>query len=731
MSDDEPDVDVARLAGTVLDREAEREELAAARTELPDDVLPGVGDEELTLRDGLRSGGTFTFALLASLVAVDELESAALGVLAPNIRDSLGVSSGTIVFISASAGACLVLGSVPLGWLADRYRRGPIIAISSLFFSLMVLVSGLTVNAFQLFWARFGVGVAKSNQLPVHGSLLADTYPIGTRGRIASGTAVAGRVTGTLSPLAVGGIAALAGGSAGWRWAFIILSIPSFVLALIAFRLPEPPRGQYEKLDVVGEVIESDLPAPISMEAAFSRLLQIKTIRMTVIAFSAMGFGLFTMPVLSNLFLEEQYGLDSFGRGAVATVGGVAVLCTIPFLGRYYDRLYRRDPAKALRLLGLVVLPAALLTPFQYFMPNPVLFALLGLPGAVLLSASFAMIGPILTSVVPYRLRGMGSALGAIYVFFIGATGGAVISALLVNAYGPRVAIISLFVPSTIIGGLLILRSATFIKDDLAMIVDEIREERDEHVRQVADPDAVPAIQVHHIDFAYGQVQVLFDVGFEVRRGEVLALLGTNGAGKSTVLRVIAGLGTPSRGVVRLGGRSITYVSPEQRTRLGVRMLPGGHGVFSDMTVRENVEMALFDLRRDRQAFRSRLDAALVRFPELAERPDALASSLSGGQQQLLALARTLALEPDVLIIDELSLGLAPIMVERLVQVIEELRDEGMTIIVVEQSLNVAMAIADRAVFMEKGRVRFEGPITELVGRGDLARAVFLGSDGG
>ena len=160
-------------------------------------------------------------------------------------------------------------------------------------------------------------------------------------------------------------------------------------------------------------------------------------------------------------------------------------------------------------------------------------------------------------------------------------------------------------------------------------------------------------------------------------------------------------------------------------------MLPGGHGVFSDMTVRENIEMALFDLRRDRREFQARLDAALVQFPELAERPDALASSLSGGQQQLLALARTLALEPEVLIIDELSLGLAPIMVERLVTVIEQLRDEGMTIIVVEQSLNVAMALADRAVFMEKGRVRFEGPITELVGRGDLARAVFLGSDGG
>jgi ABC-type branched-subunit amino acid transport system ATPase component len=300
-----------------------------------------------------------------------------------------------------------------------------------------------------------------------------------------------------------------------------------------------------------------------------------------------------------------------------------------------------------------------------------------------------------------------------------------------VNAYGPRVAVIALFVPSTIIGGLLIIRSSTFIRNDLSMIVAEIREELDEHERQAADPATIPALQVNHIDFSYGPVQILFDVGFEVQRGEVLALLGTNGAGKSTVLRVIAGLGTPARGVVRLGGRSITYVSPEQRTRLGIHMLPGGRGVFNDMTVRENLEMAVFNHRSDAAEVERRIAAALDLFPELAEQPGKRASSLSGGQQQLLALARTLACEPEILIIDELSLGLAPIMVERLVGVIERLRATGMTIIVVEQSLNVAQAISDRAVFLEKGHVRFEGPTAELVERRDLARAVFLGEEGG
>jgi ABC-type branched-subunit amino acid transport system ATPase component/predicted MFS family arabinose efflux permease len=720
----------AALAGTVLDLEAERQ-AGVERVVLPDDVLPGVGDADLTLRDALFTGGTFTFAVIALLVALDELESSALGTLAPDIGATLGVSAGVMVFITAASGAFLVLGSVPMGWLADRFRRGRIIALASLGFSAMVMLSGLVTTAFTLFLARLGAGVAKSNQLPVQGSLLADQYPIGARGRIYAGISIAGRITGTLSPLLVGGIAVIAGGSAGWRWAFIILSIPAAVAAWIAFRLPEPPRGQYEKKDVIGEVIEDERPAPISMEAAFSRLMQIRTIRATIIAFAAMGFGLFTVPVLANFFLQDQYGLDSFGRGAVGTVGGIAVLVTLPFVGRRYDRLYRVDPARALRLLGLIVLPAAVFTPIQYFMPNPVLFAVLGLPATVLLSSSFAMVGPIITTVVPYRLRGMGSALGAIYVFFVGATGGALLSALLVNAYGARVAVIVIFVPATIIGGLLVIRSASFIKADLAMIVAEIREELEEHERQQEDRENTPALQVNHVDFSYGQVQILFDVGFEVRRGEVLALLGTNGAGKSTILRVIAGLGTPARGVVRMNGRSITYVSPEVRAKLGIRLLPGGKGVFDDLSIRENLEMATFHERGDRVEMRRRIHRALGLFPELAERPNDLAGSLSGGQQQLLALVMTLACEPEILIIDELSLGLAPIMVERLVGVIDRLKADGMTIIVVEQSLNVAMAIAERAVFLEKGRVRFEGPIADLVGRDDLARAVFLGAEGG
>ena len=259
----------------------------------------------------------------------------------------------------------------------------------------------------------------------------------------------------------------------------------------------------------------------------------------------------------------------------------------------------------------------------------------------------------------------------------------------------------------------------------------EIREEQEEHERRTADPDTVPALQVNHIDFSYGQVQILFDVSFEVRKGEVLALLGTNGAGKSTILRVIAGLGTPARGVVRHNGRTITYVAPETRTKLGIHMLPGGKGVFGDMT--DGRELGDGDVRPPRRprrhgpAHRSGVGDVPGAGPAARR-----AGGVAVGRPAAAARPRRGAgLRPEILIIDELSLGLAPIMVERLVGIIDRLKGTGMTIIVVEQSLNVAAAIAERAVFLEKGHVRFEGAMAELVERDDLARAVFLGTEGG
>jgi ABC-type branched-subunit amino acid transport system ATPase component len=178
-----------------------------------------------------------------------------------------------------------------------------------------------------------------------------------------------------------------------------------------------------------------------------------------------------------------------------------------------------------------------------------------------------------------------------------------------------------------------------------------------------------------------------------------------------------------------LDGSTVTYVGPEQRARLGVHLLPGGRGVFPAMSVRENLEMATYLYRGDSADRERRIQRAFELFGILGERQGQPAGLLSGGQQQMLALAMTLVHDPTVLLIDELSLGLSPIVVQELLGTIEQLKAQGMTMVVVEQSLNVALSIADRAVFLEKGQVRFEGRAQELAEREDLAAAVFLGSD--
>jgi len=651
-------------------------------------------------------------------------------VLAPDIRDSFGVSDGVIVFVSAASSAFIVLGALPMGWLADRYRRPPIIAAAAVLFSVFVFLSGLAVNAFTLFLARLGVGVAKSSNTTVHPSLVADAYPIGVRGRLSATNLGSGLLIGAISPALVGAIASLAGGPDGWRWAFFILGTPALILAFFALRIPEVPRGQFEMTDVLGEVIDTR-PTPMSVESVFSRLKQIRTFRYAMLAFASLGFGLFTGPILGGLYVEERFNLDAFERGLLGSLGGLLALCVLPFAARGYDARFRQDPAKALRLVGLLIIPVAFVVPIQYSMPNALGYAIVGVVVQVLHFTAFTMVGPVLQSITPYRLRGMGAALGSLYVFFIGATGGALLSAFLVDATGPKAAVLILMIPSSIVGGFMLVRSASFIKNDMSLVVAELQEEMEEFQRQKSRPEDIPVLQVTDIDFSYGQVQVLFDVAFEVRKGEVLALLGTNGAGKSTILRVIAGLGTPARGVVRLDGQTVTFVSPEKRGRMGIRLLPGGKGVFPEMTVRENLEMAAFVYRSDKEDQERRIAKMMDLFEDLAGRQGQSAGSLSGGQQQMLALACVLLHEPEVLLIDELSLGLSPIMVQELLQVVERLKAEGTTIVIVEQSLNVALAMADRAVFLEKGEVRFEGDAQELLERDDLARAVFLGREGG
>jgi ABC-type branched-subunit amino acid transport system ATPase component len=235
-------------------------------------------------------------------------------------------------------------------------------------------------------------------------------------------------------------------------------------------------------------------------------------------------------------------------------------------------------------------------------------------------------------------------------------------------------------------------------------------------------------LDASNLDVHYGRVQVLFDVSISVERGEFLALLGTNGAGKSTFLKAVSNLSPVSAGRVVFDGEDITTLPPDRITARGLAHVPGGRGALPDLTVDENLRLGGHLLRRRPAELAEGLERAASLFPWMAQRRRQLAGTLSGGEQQMLAIARALVLRPTMLMVDELSLGLAPTIVAELMGVLQQLNAEGITILVVEQHATLAMQAAERVLFMEKGQVRFSGRGEDLVDRHDLLRSVFLGA---
>ena len=235
-------------------------------------------------------------------------------------------------------------------------------------------------------------------------------------------------------------------------------------------------------------------------------------------------------------------------------------------------------------------------------------------------------------------------------------------------------------------------------------------------------------LDARHVDLHYGRVQVLFDVSIAVERGEFVALLGTNGAGKSTFLKAVSNLSPKSAGRVAFAGTDITGLAPDVITARGLAHVPGGRGLLADLTVEENLRAGGYLLRGDKARLYEGVERAAELFPWMKRRRRQLAGTLSGGEQQMLAIGRALVLQPPMLMVDELSLGLAPVIVEELMGVLGRLNAEGTTILAVEQHATLAMEAASRVLFMEKGQVRFSGPAADLRGRHDLLRSVFLGA---
>ena len=239
-----------------------------------------------------------------------------------------------------------------------------------------------------------------------------------------------------------------------------------------------------------------------------------------------------------------------------------------------------------------------------------------------------------------------------------------------------------------------------------------------------AEPTAQPLLELRDVDAAYGPFRAVFGVSFSLRAGTVLALLGSNGSGKTTVARVCSGLVHPTSGKVFFEGDDISTTPAYNYARRGIIHAPEGRSVFATLTVEENLELT-FRRSRGRAGTKAGLEQAYHLFPRLGERRKQMAGTLSGGEQRMLSLSRVMVEQPRLLIADELSLGLAPIVVDEVYRTLEQIRDAGTTLLIVEQHVHHALAIADDAIVMVKGEVAYTGPVSEL---GDLQSRVLGGS---
>jgi branched-chain amino acid transport system ATP-binding protein len=236
---------------------------------------------------------------------------------------------------------------------------------------------------------------------------------------------------------------------------------------------------------------------------------------------------------------------------------------------------------------------------------------------------------------------------------------------------------------------------------------------------------AEPLLRLDAIEVCYGDVQVLFGLSLEVREGEMVTLLGANGAGKTTTLRAISGLRPPRAGDIRFRGQSLRALPASARAGLGIALVPEGRELWPGLSVRENLELGAYGPRARPHAARN-LERVFATFPRLQERSRQLAGSLSGGEQQMCAIGRALMSEPTLLMLDEPSLGLSPLLVDQVMRTVAALHQGGMTILLVEQNLRKALQIAQRGTVIETGRVRLSGTSAELAANPAI-RAAYLG----
>jgi ABC-type branched-subunit amino acid transport system ATPase component/sugar phosphate permease len=689
-------------------------------------LTPGVGEgKPPPLRGILRSHGFAPLALLTLGAIVPSAFGNGIGLIGNNLEHSFRLSDASLGAVGFVGSASPLIWAVPLALWADRQSRRLVSGLCLIVFAVLAPLMALSPNVwwFVLFYCLISVGSA-CNQT-VHNSYLADAYPPEGRSRVFSWHYMQDPIGQTAGILVFGYIVAL---SHNWRWGLVV-GLAALPLGLAILRLPEPEKGSNESSHIL-KTAGMDLHAQqegaprVLLGSAVTRLLRIRSLYYELVAVAVLGFVGTGWGLFGNLYFVRVWHQGTAHRSDIFSIIGLAAFLGLPVAYVVGDRLFRRAPQAPLILAGICITVYGAFFTASLYMPSLWLVVLMQFLGNAAVAPIAIAIFQTLAATAPPEMRTICFAMFGVYSAIFGGFAGGVLLGAISDATNVRAAL-TLIGPVCAIGGALLVLGSRYVRRDITLVIEDVIERYAEGKRRQGG-GAVPALQVHNLDFYYGTQQVLFDINLEVAEGEIVALLGTNGAGKSTLLRAVAGLEHPHRGVVRIFGTSCTYLEPEQIIGLGAALLVGGKMTFPTLSVRDNLRIGEHSFRRDTPRAAAALDEAVGLFPELAPRLNQAAGTLSGGEQQMLALARVMMTEPRLLMIDELAFGLAPMTVERLMEIVRRVNARGTTVILVEQSINRAMSLATRGFFLERGEIKFDGPVSELSQRPDLLRPVFL-----
>ena len=660
--------------------------------------------------------------ILALTGTISQFDDIALGVLAPEIRAEFGFSLGFAAILASTMQLVSLALSIPFGYMADRVSRVWMLRIGSLLANAGSVAQALSPNLGRLVGARVAGGVAAAALPPANLPLITDYYRPEVRARAFGFVFAFGQVGIIVGPV----IAGVIGAAYGWRAAVLALGAFATVVSVLTFILREPKRGAVER-EALGadEELAARQPAPLGFVEAYRTVAKITTMRRLWYAAPFTVISTAGSLLLINYYYAEVFGQGPAALGLINAANAGAGLIGLLLLGPVGDRILQTRPPR----LMVIIVEATLLQAAGFvvmaFAPNMWVALAVSVPiggMSVMLAPAFFT---LISMLVPARVRGLGLQTQAPWQLL-----GLFFFPLLVSAatgsLGLKLGLL-LFIPPLLIAAGIVASAVPFIDEDILNAQQATIAEAE--VERLRREGRTKMLLCRDVNVGYDGVQVLFGVDFDVEQGEFVALLGTNGAGKSTLLKAIAGIQEASSGAIYLDGEDITHRPPHDNAAAGVVMMPGGRAVFPVLTVAENLSAACW-LRDDEQVAADR-EQVLDFFPVLRERLQQPAGNLSGGEQQMVALSQAFLMQPRLLMIDELSLGLAPGVVAQLLEILRQIHDRGTTVVIVEQSLNVAMTVAERVVFMEKGQVRFTGPTEELLARPDLIRSVFIGAGAG